>query len=60
MTSPQSGPDTTGEPQTDDPHAGLSATGRTADQMHVDDAKPGTDYGAPAAIGEDDEESAGG
>jgi hypothetical protein len=32
------------EPQTSDPHGGLSASGRTADELEPD-ASPGSDYG---------------
>lgn len=62
MTSDATGPKEpqTDEPQTEDPSAGLSATGRTADQLQVDGAKPGTDYGAVSGVGDDDQESAAG
>jgi hypothetical protein len=33
------------EPQTSDPHGGLSASGRTADQMGPDETESINDYG---------------
>lgn len=60
MTSDPTSAPSADEPHTDDPSAGLSATGRTADQMQVDDSKPGTDYGSIRGIGDDDQESAAG
>ncbi len=33
------------EPQTNDPHGGLSASGRTADQMGPDEVESINDYG---------------
>ncbi|MCA1719830.1 MAG: hypothetical protein LC779_01535 [Actinobacteria bacterium] len=52
------------EPQTPDPHAGLSATGKTADQLSADDAAPGTTYGDTGSleqevVGADDEAETG-
>ncbi len=58
MTSDATPAPSADQPHTDDPSAGLSATGRTADQMQVDDGKPGTDYGSVGSIGGDDQESA--
>ena len=46
------------QPHTDDPNAGLSATGRTADQMHPGDAGPGTTYGDPGGTGTAEQEVA--
>jgi hypothetical protein len=43
-------------PQTPDPHAGLSATGRTADQLSAGEPSPGTTYGDPGGTGTTDEE----
>jgi len=39
--------------------AGLSATGKTADQFEPGDESPGTTYGAPAGTGADDAETTG-
>ena len=41
------------EPQTPDPNAGLSATGRTADEMSADGAAPGTTYGDTGSLAEE-------
>jgi hypothetical protein len=40
--------------------AGLSATGRTADQMHPGDEGPGTTYGDPGGTATADQEATGG
>ena len=37
--------------------AGLSATGKTADQFHPGDDAPGTTYGDPGGTGTADEET---
>ncbi|MCW2615425.1 MAG: hypothetical protein JWN08_2419 [Frankiales bacterium] len=39
--------------------AGLSATGKTADQFEPGDEAPGTTYGAPGGTGAEDVETAG-
>ena len=44
------------EPQTPDPHAGLSATGKTADQMKPGDPAPGATHGDPGGTGTADQE----
>jgi hypothetical protein len=49
MTPPD--PDLTG--------AGLSATGKTADQFSPGDDGPGSTYGAPGGTGSDEQEVAG-
>jgi hypothetical protein len=36
--------------------AGLSATGKTADQFSPGDDSPGTTYGAPSGTGKDEQE----
>lgn len=41
------------EPQTPDPHGGLSATGTTADEMSAGDAAPGTTYGDTGSLAEE-------
>ena len=48
--------------QTPDPDlagAGLSATGRTADQFSPGDDAPGTTYGGPGGAGSEEQEVAG-
>lgn len=37
--------------------AGLSATGKTADEFEPGDPGPGTTYGAPGGTGAEDEET---
>lgn len=39
--------------------AGLSATGKTADQFSPGDDSPGTTYGSPGGTGTDEQEVAG-
>lgn len=51
MTDSQPDPDLTG--------AGLSATGRTADQFSPGDDSPGTTYGDPSGTGTAEQEVAG-
>ncbi len=50
MTESQPDPDLTG--------AGLSATGKTADQFSPGDDAPGTTYGSPSGTGGEEHESA--
>jgi hypothetical protein len=50
MTDSQPDPDLAG--------AGLSATGKTADQFSADDDAPGTTYGAPSGADAEEPEPA--
>jgi hypothetical protein len=50
MSEPQPDPDLAG--------AGLSATGKTADQFSPGDESPGTTYGSPTGTGGAERESA--
>ena len=47
------------QPDPDLAGAGLSATGKTADQFSPGDESPGTTYGGPAGTGAEEREVAG-